>query len=124
MADLLKDGAVWLAGQLKAFASQSVRYVRGSGSVQVAATIGRSVFDVDNGAGGLLRLESRDYLIAPEDLVLSGVPIQPREGDRVEETAADGTVSAYEVARLGSEPCWRFDQYRTRMVVHTRKVTQ
>ena len=123
MSDLLKDGAVWLAGQLKAFASQTVQYVRGNSSVQVAATIGRSTFEVDNGAGGLLRLESRDYLILPDDLVLLEQAIKPREGDRITETVGSGTI-VYEVARFGSEPCWRYDQQRTRMIVHTRQVSE
>ena len=119
MPDLLKDGATWLAGRLKDRASQPVTYSRGGTTVQVQATIGRSVFDVDNGAGGLLRLESRDYLIVDEDLAISNVAIKPQEGDRIAE--ADGT--GYEVARFAGEPCWRYDQYRTRMIVHTRNVS-
>ena len=137
MSDLLKDGVVWLAGQLKAAASQTVQYVRGANSVQVAAVIGRSVFDVNDTAGGLLRLEARDYLIIPADLGLFSTqqndglearqivgPVIPREGDTIIETDDAGNSIVYEVSRFGAEPCWRFDPYRVRMIVHTRKVSQ
>ena len=124
MGNLLQDGVAWLAQQMKASASQSIQYLRKGNSLEVAAVIGRSVFDVSDAAGGLLRLEARDYVIVAGDLVLNGAAITPQEGDQIQETGADGTPATYEVARFGSEPCWRFDPYRVRMVVHTRKVSQ
>ena len=39
MADLLADGAAWLAGQLKSHASQAVTYERGVDTVAVQATM-------------------------------------------------------------------------------------
>ena len=124
MGNLLQDGAAWLAGQMKASASQTIQYLRKGASAQLAAVIGRSTFDVSDATGGLLRLESRDYVILAGDLVLNNAAITPQEGDQIQETGPDGTPVTYEVARFGSEPCWRFDPYRVRMIVHTRNISQ
>jgi hypothetical protein len=123
MRDLLKIGATWLAAWMKDCASETVQYARGKVSVQVQATISRSQFNVDDGNGGLLLLESRDYLVVFGDLTTGGVNIKPQEGDQITEMGPDGNPVVYEVARFGNEPCWRFDPYRTRMIVHAKRMS-
>ena len=125
MADLLQKASAWLEDQRVKHMTQTVVYQRGSDTVELPATIGETVFQIDDGGGALLRIESRDYLILAVDLVLGGPPatsIQPRRGDRIRETV--GTqVFVYEVVGPGDEPCWRWsDSYRQTLRVHTKQV--
>ena len=122
MADLLQKASAWLEGQRTKFLTLPVVYQRGADTVEVPATIGATVFQIDDGAGSLLRIESRDYLIRAVDLVLGGNAILPKRGDRIRE--ASGTqVIVYEVVGPGDEPCWRWsDAYRQTLRIHTKQV--
>ena len=122
MTDLLEQGAAWLDDQRAQHMSREVTYCRGDDSVSVQATIGSTVFEVDNGTGVLEKFESRDFLISTADLVLSGEEVLPRRGDRICET--DRTkVFVYEVMAPGREPHWRYsDPYRKTLRIHTKHV--
>ena len=63
----------------------TVTYERGASSVEVQATIGQTVFRLndDPGGGATIRDVSRDYLIRTADLVLDGETRQPQRGDRI-----------------------------------------
>ena len=122
MADLLEQGSAWLDQQRLGHISQSVLYCRGVESVTVQATIGRTVFEVDDGTGILERIESRDFLILAADLVLAGGVKMPQRGDRIKETSGD-KVYVYEVLAPGKEPHYRFsDPYRKTLRIHTKQV--
>ena len=122
MGDMLKDASDWLEDKRKEHASSAVTYHRGTFQVAVQATIGRTVFEIDNGFGILEKTESRDYLILAEDLVLNTVRTLPQRGDRIRE--ADGeTVYVYEVLAPGKEPHYRFsDPYRKTLRIHTKQI--
>ena len=124
MVDLLQKGMAWLEAQRTKFMTQSVVYQRGGeagGAVEVLATIGTTTFNVDDGGGALLRIESRDYLISVADLIIGETPILPKRGDRIRETSG-GQVFVYEVVGPGDEPCWRWsDAYRTTMRIHAKQ---
>lgn len=114
MADLLERASAWLEEQRSRHLTRTVTYRRGASSSQVAATVGKTVFDLDDGAGALLRVESRDYLILAADLAVS----TPQAGDQIVD---QGVV--YEVASFGSEPAWRYsDPYRRALRIHTKQV--
>ncbi|HUU82011.1 MAG TPA: hypothetical protein VM243_00785 [Phycisphaerae bacterium] len=120
--DLLKTGSDWLGAQRKAHASSEVRYVRGADPVDVQATVGRTVFEVDTGDGVVERWEARDYLIVAADLILGGEIVTPEVGDQIRETQGD-KVYVYEVLAPGAEPCWRYsDPWRATLRVHTKLV--
>jgi len=122
VADLLEHGAAWLEGMRKAHASRPVLYERGAASVEVQATVGRTLFEVTDDYGVVQRTESRDFLILAADLVLGGAAVLPERGDRVRETQ-DGRTYVYEVMAPGKEPPWRFsDAYRRTLRVHTKQV--
>lgn len=131
MVDLLQKASVWLENQRTKFMTQQVVYQRGAASVAVYATVGTTEFQVDDGAGVLIRFEARDYLIRAADLVLAGVPLTPKRGDQIRETAGTQTF-IYEVvspgngsggAGGGEEPCWRWsDDYRQTLRIHTKLV--
>ncbi len=102
--------------------SRRVLYRRGEQSLEIAATIGQTIFEVDDGTSAALRIESRDFLITAGELVLSGQAVVPQRGDRI--TESDGSrLYVYEVLAPGDEPCWRYsDPYRRTYRIHTKLV--
>jgi len=122
MADLLEWGSAWLDGQRKAHLSRPVVYERGAESVQVQATIGRTVFEAADAYGVVERTESRDFLILAADLVLGSQEVLPERGDRIREAQGQKTY-VYEVLAPGKEPPWRWsDDYRQTLRIHTKHV--
>jgi hypothetical protein len=122
MGDLLKVGSDWLQDQLKTHASQSVIYQRGTESVGVAATIGKTIFEVDDGYGVVEKIESRDFLIHAAELILGESQTLPERGDRIRETQG-AVIYIYEVMAPGKEPHYRFsDSYRKQLRIHTKHV--
>jgi hypothetical protein len=121
MIDLLARGAAWLDQQRRDFAARLVTYSRGSASVTVRATAGRSEFDNTDREGFLTRIETHDEIITVSDLKLDDVSIEPLPGDIITVTL-NGSSVAFEVRNIGSEPCWRYtDQYRTAFRIHTKE---
>ncbi len=122
MTNLLDQGAAWLADQLKTHASTEVVYQRGANQVAVQATIGKTEFEVDDGAGIIQRVQSRDYLIQAADLQLAGLVTLPRAGDRIRESVGEKTF-VYEVLAPGNEPPYRYsDPFRKLLRIHTKHV--
>lgn len=123
MADLLKTGAEWLAGQLKAHAGHAIEYRRGGSSVALTAIHGRTLLKLSDDYGGVkMEHTDRDYLIASADLVLSGNPVLPQKGDVIAEEE-DGTTYVYEVLAPPGEPPWRWSGAdRVLMRVHVKLV--
>ena len=123
MGDLLEESSTWLDGQRLKHLSRTVSYRRGEDSVDVRASIGRTVFEIEDSVGVLERTESRDFLIPASDLVLGGGEVLPQPEDRISETQGDH-VYVYEVLAPGREPCWRFsDSYRRMLRIHTKQVS-
>jgi hypothetical protein len=122
VTDLLERGAAWLEEQRRAHMTRTVTYQRGAQSVEVAATVGKTVFRLDTGYGVVERHETRDYLVLAEELVLDGQTTLPKAGDRVRETEPH-MLFIYEVMAPGNEPCWRYsDPYRRALRIHTKLV--
>jgi hypothetical protein len=122
--DLLEQAAGWLDGMRVAHLSRPVQYCRGGDVVHVAATVGKTVFEIDDGYGAVERFESRDFLIRTADLVLGDAQTLPQPGDRIKETAGAKLV-VYEVMAPGKEPCWRWsDPYRGTLRVHSKQVDE
>ena len=120
--DLLQRGSDWLQSQRTKHLTRQVIYARGGQSVQVAATVGKTVFRLDKGYGVQERIEARYYLILATDLVVGGTPVLPKAGDQVRETEG-GKTFVYEVLAPGNEPCWRYsDLYRVTLRIHTKLV--
>jgi hypothetical protein len=123
MPDMLQSGTAWLKATMKASASQAIVYSRqGTGSVAIAqAVLGRTGFRTDDRQQGRSRLvyADADFLIDPADLVIAGVPITPKKGDRI---AWNG--STYEVQPYNGEPEERWDTaYKNWFRVHAKFVS-
>lgn len=122
MADILETASTWLEGQRLKYRTRMVTYVQSGDEVELAATIGRTQFEVDDGYGVIERTESRDFLVTAAELVLAGTPTLPERGDQIRETQ-DTTVFVYEVLAPGKEPHWRYsDPYRRTLRIHTKQI--
>lgn len=120
--NLLERASNWLEDRRTQHATSSVTYQRANDTVVVAASVGRTTFEVDNGFGVVERTESRDFLVLTDDLVLGGTRTLPERGDRVRETQG-ATTFVYEVMAPGKEPHWRYsDLYRRTLRIHTKHV--
>ncbi len=118
--NVMAQAQAWLARMKQRHESCRVVYQRANEFVELRATIGKTVFENDDGAGGIVRLESRDFLVPPSKLVLNSAVTEPERGDLVREI--DGRV--YEVLSDGNEPCFRYsDPYRNLLRIHTKKVS-
>lgn len=126
MADILDTASAWLDAQNKAHRAKTVIYSRPRTSLtlSLAATIGRTIFEVVVGEGPPIRSESRDYLVAAADLIDRDVAVEPESGDTITETFSDGESVLYEVATFGAEPCWRWsDPYHRTRRIHTKRIS-
>jgi hypothetical protein len=131
--NLLERGSNWLADMRHRHATRTVTYQRGDpasggASVEVKATIGTTTFEIEDGTGALVKIESRDYLILAADLVLDGEQTPPKQGDVIRETASDGSgkVYVYEVMGPGGAsggPHYRHsDPFRKTLRIHTKLI--
>lgn len=122
MTDLLEKGSTWLEDQRTRHLTRLVAYHRGADSVEIKATIGRTVFEQADDFGVIQKTESRDFLVLAADLVLNGERVLPKAGDRVREVQGD-QVLIYEVMAPGTEPPFRYsDAYRQTLRIHTKHV--
>ncbi len=121
---MLQNGSAWLENQRVKRCSRKVIYARGSATVEVNATTGRTIFVVNDDYGAQVRTESRDYLILAAELLLAGNQALPEVGDQVREQAGSQTF-VYEVVAPGGEPHFRYsDSYRQTLRVHTKLIAQ
>ena len=120
--DLLEQGAAWLEDQRHQHLTRTVTYQRGSDTVALAATIGRTEFEQADEFGVIHKTEARDYLVRTADLILAGAQTLPKAGDRIRETEGTQTF-VYEVMAPGGEPPFRYsDPYRKALRIHTKHV--
>ena len=123
MGNLLKTGSDWLEAQRHAHAAGPVVYRRGSESVSLRATVGRTAFDVLDEEGFARRIVQRDYLVRSQDLVLAGERTLPQPGDEVLETDDEGNTLVHEVVAQGGEDCWRYsDPHDKTIRIHTQRI--
>jgi len=128
VGDVLNQGSKWLEKQRHKHMTRTVTYERGSESVDLKATFGKTVFELDNGFGVLEKTETRDFLIRTKDLVLASEKVLPKRGDKIKEKDGDMTY-VYEVmapgtpSTSGRQPHYRFsDPYRRTLRIHTKQV--
>ena len=76
---LLENAAEWLESQRIRELSVPIVYQRRDGeTLNIPATLGRTLFRAENEYGVTIRTETRDFLIAAEDL-----PDDPERGDLI-----------------------------------------
>ncbi len=120
--DLMDRGSAMLGRVRAERLSRPVTYRRGSDSIELAAAVGSTAFERTDDHSVIHRVESRDYLIAAEALVLAGSTARPAAGDRIEEHGSE-SVHVYEVAAPAGEPVWRYsDPQRRTLRIHTKLI--
>ncbi len=122
MTDLLRKGQEWLASKLTQHASREIVYRRGELGVTLRATIGKSMYDQDDGEGIVTRSQVRDFLIDTDGLLRSVINSLPRRGDTIVEIDGNQTF-IFEVMALGGDPPWRYsDPFRLKLRIHTKQI--
>ncbi len=122
MTDMLQKGQEWLASKLTQHASRQVVYRRGELGATLQATIGKSMYDQDDGEGIVTRSQVRDFLIDTYALLSSIIGTLPRRGDTIVEIDGDHTF-IFEVMALGGDPPWRYsDPFRLKLRIHTKQI--
>jgi len=115
MSDMLASGASWLAGQLSASASRSVRYYRGTNYGVISAAVGTSRFESQGTSGVIEMWESRDFVIKAGTLPFG----EPLRHDKIVETV-NGVDVTYEVTSPRGVPVFHYgDAFRQTVRVHT-----
>lgn len=122
MTDILQNGLNWLNGVRNAHMTNTVTYARGESTVQLPATVGKTVFRQSDEFGLVMHFETRDFLVSTADLVLDGQRVLPCPGDRITQSE-DGKDYIYEVMSPGGEPHFRYsDPYMKVLRIHTKNV--
>ncbi len=122
MVDVLKDASACLEGERNKVLTEPVTYERGSDSVVLNATRGRTVFEIDDGFGPVERWEAKDFLVLAVDLILNGVEELPERGDIIKDLQGL-RIYVYEVMSPAQEPFFRFsDLWRETLRIHTKQV--
>ncbi len=114
MRDMIADGLAWLDGQRLAHMSRNVLYIADGTPREIAATIARTDFTVEDSDGTQTGGTIVDFIVAADAL-----PLDPKPGDRIMVGAA-----AYEVAQFGSDSSgWRWTSgHREARRIHTVEV--
>jgi hypothetical protein len=106
-------------------AGETVTYWRGLQSVELTNAVpGTSEHDSqDVGDGGaVVAFKTHDWIFDAAELELAGVRIEPKRGDQIRHTVA-GVEHRYEVLADGRQTFRYCDRDRTRIRVHTNKMT-
>ena len=116
MSDLLGDALSWFQRQQRTVCAEAITYSRGSDSVAINATVGRSdIFASDEEAGVQFTDDMRDFIIDVADLVLSESAVTPQRND----TITQGTLTWTVLPRI--DVCFRYaDPQRTAYRVYAK----
>jgi hypothetical protein len=124
VADLLQQGVDWLDGQRVAHLSRPVTYQRGGESVEIAATLGATSLEVSDEAGATVRTRQTDFIVSAAALVLGGVAITPKVGDRILVPAGDRTLVFEVLALPGGEHFRPADPMGRTLRIHAKQIDE
>jgi len=124
VADLLEQGTAWLDGMRQTHLSRLVTYQRGVETVDIAATLGATTYEVADEAGVIVHAKATDFVVSAETLVLGGASTKPQVGDRIRVTS--GTkVLVFEVLDLGGAGHYRPSDPHGRMLrIHAKQIDE
>lgn len=122
--DLLDQAVSWLDGVRQSYLSKMVTYQRGGDSLEIAATLGSTSYEVADEAGAVVQATATDFIVAADALVFGGVQVTPRPGDRFLVTTPTSTQE-YEVLALGGAAHYRpCDPGGKMLRIHTKLISQ
>ncbi len=120
--DLLTRGMNRLADLRERTTRVAIWYYRPAltAGVLLEATPGQSDYTQSDGMGLVHRVETRDWLLPAESLVIATETITPQAGDLVYEYRGE-RVFVHEVLPLAGGPAWEWhDRHRRSIRVHTK----
>ena len=124
MTDLLQQACSWLDGMRQSHLSRTVTYQRGGDSVEIAATLGATTYEVADEAGATVQTKATDFIISAVALVLSGNVTKPRVGDRIRVDGGD-KVLIFEVLDLGGAGHYRpSDPHGQTLRIHAKQIDE
>ncbi len=124
MADLLEQGTAWLDGMRQAHLSRLVTYQRGVETIDIAATLGSTTYEVADEAGVIVQAKATDFIVSAEALVLGAAITKPQIGDRIR-VPSGVKVLVFEVLDLGGAGHYRPSDPHGRMLrIHAKQVDE
>lgn len=117
--NLMASGLSMIRRALPLAAGVLITYTRSGESIELTAVEGKSAFDVADAQGGVVRYESRDFLVDATALVLGGIAATPQRGDKIE-LAVDGVPFTFEVSAPGGGEVYSREAHQTRIRIHTQ----
>ncbi len=125
MIDMLAEGAAWLNEQLQQHASTPAVYWRGTSSVAVDLTRGKTEYETAADYGGVMtEFTDVTFSCAREELNLNGTIVNPEEGDRIVMKDGRRTLT-YEVMRSdGNLREFKNDAHSKRVWIHAKLVIE
>jgi hypothetical protein len=132
--DVLGGASDWLESQRHQHRTRQAAYRRGTKTIAIRATVGRTQFELTDDHGTMQRIESVDFIVRAGDLQWP-VEGRPQAGDRIitrdglyppdDEEPDRGLIREYEVLSLPGVPCWRYSDPNMRSWrVHTKLVKE
>ncbi len=103
MADILQNAMTALPLFLP---HRNVTYRQGGVAISLSVIVGKSMVEGQNTDGLRWKMEMRNYLIEPGELVIGTTEIKPQEGDTITDDG-EGTTKTYIVAGDGMV-AWRW----------------
>jgi len=124
VADLLEQGVSWLDGMRQTHLSRTVTYQRGIETVDIAATLGATTYEVADEAGVIVQAKATDFIVSAEALVLGGAPTKPQVGDRIR-VPSGAKVLIFEVLDLGGAGHYRpSDPHGKMLRIHAKQIDE
>jgi hypothetical protein len=108
---LLETGSQWLAEQVASHLSNSVTFKRGSDSLTLVASRQKTTYEVTDLSGLIAKVESHDFVVQSESLLIGGSKITPQPQDRIE-VVEGGVTLVFEVQALSTPQGSREQAYR------------
>jgi len=124
VADLLEQAAAWLDDQRVRHMSRLVTYTRGAESVELAAMLGSTTYEVMDESGATVQAKATDFIISADALVLGGETVRPEPGDRINVPTGE-QVLVFEVMDLAGAGHYRLaDPYGKAWRIHAKQVDE
>lgn len=118
MSDMMQGAMQWLSSQRDEHLSGNVIYQGLDRTVEIPATVGRTIFRTYSNNGAAIRTVSRDFLISAEALGFDGENNEPEHGDVI---IYDGY--RHELSAPANEPVWKWtDGYHRTLRIHTTQL--
>jgi hypothetical protein len=123
VADMMRDGAEWIADQLNRYAAEEVTYTRGDDTLtEINATCGEQPLRVTTEYGVHIEFGNVDHCIDAAAIDFGAGPVEPASGDQIRRTVGNA-VLVYEVMAPQGEPVWRpADSHGIKLRIHSKQV--